>query len=60
MQKLHLLLALHKEHKKVFPNALVVGIRNGQSFKDYLVRAALPETNELGSRETCWKKTFLV
>ena len=39
---LHLLLALDKIHKKVFPNVPVVGFRNGKSLKDYLVRAVLP------------------
>ena len=33
LQELHLLLAPDKEHKKVFPNVPVVGIRNGKSLK---------------------------
>ena len=36
LQKLHLLLAPDKEHKKVFPNVTVVGFRDGKSLKDYL------------------------
>ena len=47
-QELHLLLAPDKEHKKVFPDVPVVGFCNGKSLKDYLVRAALPKTNETG------------
>ena len=43
-QELHSLLAPDKEHKKVFPDVLVVGFRNGKSLKDYLARAALPKT----------------
>ena len=48
LQELHLLLAPDKEHNKVFPDVSVVGFRNGKSLKDYLVRAALPKTNETG------------
>ena len=47
LQELHLLLAPDKEHEKVFPDVPVVGFHNGKSLKDYLVRAALPETNEV-------------
>ena len=42
LQELHLLLAPDREHKKVFPDVAVAGFRNGNSFKDYLVTAALP------------------
>ena len=55
-----MLLAPNKEHKKVFPNVPVVGFRHGKSLKDYLVRAALPKTNETGRCETRGKKTYLV
>ena len=48
LQELHLLLTPDKEHKKVFPAAPVAGFRKGKSLKDYLVRAALPKTNETG------------
>ena len=53
-------LAPDKEHKKVFPDVTVVGFRNGKSLKDYLVRAALPKTNETGTCKPCGKKTCLV
>ena len=56
LQELHLLLALDKEHKKVFPDAPFVGCRNGKNLKDYLVRAALPRTHETGGCEPCRKK----
>ena len=46
LKELHRLLTPDKEHKKVFPAAPVVGFRKGNSLKDYLVRAALPKTNE--------------
>ena len=57
LQELHLLLAPDKEHKKVFPDVPAVGFRNGKSLKDYLVRAALPKTNETGRCVPCRKKT---
>ena len=61
LQELHLLsLTPDKEHKKVFPDVAVVGFRNGKSLKDYLVRAALPKTNETGRCEPFGKKTCLV
>ena len=60
LQELHLLLAPDKEHKKVFPDVPVVGFRNVKSLKDYLVRAALPKTNETGRCEPRGKKTCLV
>ena len=37
------LLAPDKEHKNVFPELPIVGLRNGKSLKDYLVRVALPK-----------------
>ena len=46
LQELHLLLAPEKEHKKVFPDVPVVRFHNSKSLKDYLVRAAVPKTNE--------------
>ena len=55
-----MLLASDKKHKKVFPDVHVAGFRNGKSLKDYLVRAALPKTNETGRCELCRKKTCFV
>ena len=34
LQELHMLLAHDKEHKKVFPDATVLGICNGKSLND--------------------------
>ena len=53
LQKLHLLLAPDKQHKMVYPDVPVVGLRNGKSLKDYLVTAALPKSNETGRCEPC-------
>ena len=60
LQELHLLLDPDREHKKVFPNVPVVGFHNGRSLKNYLVRAILPRTNEIGRCEPCGKETCLV
>ena len=51
LQELNLLLAPDKEHQKVFPNVPVAGFHNGKSLKYYLVRAALPKTNETRTNE---------
>ena len=55
-----MLLAPDKKRKKVFPNVPVVVLRNGKSFKDYLIRAAFPKTNKVKRCEPCGKKTCLV
>ena len=55
-----MLLVPDKEHKKVFPNVPVAGFRNGKRLQDYLVRAALPRTNETRRYEPCGKNTCLV
>ena len=60
LQELHLLLAPDKEHKKLSPHVPVVWLRNGKSLKDYLVRVAVPKTNETGRYEPFGKKTCLV
>ena len=60
MEELHILLTPNKEHKKVFPNVPVVGFLNGQSLKDYLVRAKLPKIDDSGRCKPCGKKNCLV
>ena len=60
MKELHILSILNKEHKKVFPNVLVIGFRNGKGVKHFLFRATLIELNVGGRCEPCGKKTCLV
>ena len=60
MEELHILLTPNKDYNKVFLNVLVVGFRNGQSLKNFLVRATLPKLNGSGRCEPCEKKTCLV
>ena len=56
---IYILLAPDKEHK-VFPEVPIMGFRNGKSLKDYLVRAALPKTDNAGGSEPCGKGTCQV
>ena len=39
LEELQILLPPDKKHKKVFPEVPIVGFRNGNIVKDYLVRA---------------------
>ena len=55
LQGLHLLLAPDKEHKKAFSDIAIFGL---QRRKDYLVRRALPKTNETERCRSCGKKTL--
>ena len=50
MEELHILLT--QEHKKVFADVPLVGFRNGNSLKDYLVRAKLSklDVNHVGKK----------
>ena len=57
MEELHILLTSNKEHKKVFPNVPVIGFRNGQSLKYFLVRATLPKIN--GRMWNMWEKNLV-
>ena len=55
MQELQILPATNKEHKNIYLEVPIVGFRNGKSLKDYLVRAALPKTDNAGGFEPCGK-----
>ena len=59
MEELHMLLTPNKEHKKVFPNALVIGFQNGKNLKSFCVRATLPKLNRSGRCEPCGKKKLV-
>ena len=60
LEELQILLAPDKEHKKVFPEAPIVGFPNGKSLKNYLVTAALPKMDNAGGSEPCGKGTCQV
>ena len=57
MEELQILLPPNKEHKKVFSEVPIVGFRNGKSYKDYLVRAALSKMGNAGGSKPCGKGT---
>ena len=60
LEELQILLAPDKEHKKVFSEVPIVGFRNGKSLKDYLVRAALPKTDNAGGPKASGEGTCQV
>ena len=60
LPEFELLLAHDKEHKKVFPDVLVVGFHNGKNLKGYLVRAELLKIKGTGKCEPYGKKLCLV
>ena len=60
LEELQILLPPDKEHKKVFPEVPIVGFRNGNIVKDYLVRATQPKMDNAGGSESCGKGTCQV
>ena len=60
LEELQILLAPDKEHKKVFPEVPIVGFRNCQNLKNYLVKSALPKMDNAGGSQPCGKGTFQV
>ena len=59
MEELHILLTPNKEHRKVFPNVPVIRFQNGESLKDFLVRATLSKHNKSGRCETCGRSIYI-
>ena len=54
-QELHILLTPDQEHRKVLLDIPVVGLCDGKSLKDYLVRAKLPNVEITGRSESSGK-----
>ena len=44
---LHVILACDEAHKKVFPEVPIIGFKNNKNLKSHLVRAILPDINEV-------------
>ena len=42
--------------KKVFPEVPIIGFKNNKKLKSHLVRAVLPDINEVGRCEPCGGK----
>ena len=56
LKELHITLACDEDHQKVFPEEPVIGFKNNKNLKSDLVRAALPDNNEVGRCEPCGGK----
>ena len=56
MKELHVILACDEPHKKVFPEVPIIVFKNNKNLKSHLVRAALPDINEVGRCEPCGGK----
>ena len=55
LQELQMLLVPDQNHKKVFLGVPIMGFRNGNSLKDCLVIAVLPNMGNTGDSEPCEK-----
>ena len=60
LEELQILLAPDKENRKVCPNVPIVGLCNGKSLKDHLVRASLPILYQTSGSEPYGKRNFQV
>ena len=56
MKELHVILVCDEDHKKVFPEVPIIGFKNNKNLKSHLVRAALPDIDEVGKCEPCGGK----
>ena len=56
LKELHVMLVCDEAHKNVFPEVPIIGFRNNKNFKSQLVRAVLPDINEVGRCESCGGK----
>ena len=48
--------ACDEDHKKIFPEVPTIGFKNNKNLKSHLVRAALPDINEVRRCEPCGGK----
>ena len=56
LKELQVILACDENHKKVFPEVPIIGFKNNKNLKSHLVRAALPNINEVGRCKPCGGK----
>ena len=56
LKELYVILACDEDHKKIFPELPITGFKNNKNLKSHLVRAALPDINEVGRFELCGGK----
>ena len=43
----HVILTCDEDHNKVFPEVQIIGLKNNKNLKSHLVRATLPDINEI-------------
>ena len=53
-------ITMDREHKKVFPDVPIIDFKNNKNLKSYLVRTVLPNINEVGRCQPCYRKGLLV
>ena len=58
LKELQIILACDEAHKKVFPEVPINGFKNNKNLKSNLVRAALPDINEVGRCNPCVEKNL--
>ena len=56
LKELHVILACNEDDKKVFPEVPIIGFKNNKNLKSHVVRATLPDINEVGRCEPCGGK----
>ena len=56
LKELHAILACDEYHEKVFPEVPIIDFKNNKNLKSPLVRAALPDIDEVGKCEPCGGK----
>ena len=56
LKELHVILRCGKDYNKVFPEVSITGFKNNKNLKSHLVRAALPDINEVGRCKPCGGK----
>ena len=56
LKELHIILASDEDHKKVFAEVPNLGLKKNKNFKSHLVRATLPDINEVGRCKPCGGK----
>ena len=56
LKELHVILACDEAQKKLFPEIPIIGLKHNKNLKPHLVRAALPDINEVDGCEPCGGK----
>ena len=60
LKELHVILACDEAHKKVFLEVPIIGFKNNKNLKSHLVRAALPDINEVADANHAVEKDLLI